>query len=744
MSRALRFAHRSTRRIVLLGLPLAVLLGTAAAIAHYSSTGSGSATASVGNLSAATISGPSSSGASITITWTQQAALLPSGPNSGITYTVQRKLNGGSYAPIGSGPCSGSRPYGTGSCTDTVSASGTYTYQVFATFNGWTAASNELSVMATLDTTPPTTMLTFPVDGGSYNTARWAGGCNVSPLFVTNAICGTASDPSGLANVKVAIENGAMKYWDGSGFTQSSPDFIAATGTTSWYYGFAPPVDGSYTVLVQATDGVGNTTLPGSETTASFTDDTAAPSSTLTFPTTSGPFNATGWNAGASSKIAGTASDPGPGSGLANVKVSIQKVSGNYWNGSSFGSAGEQLITASGTGSWTLAFAASNFATTGGGDGSYTVRVYATDNAGNTQATATGRTFTYDNTAPTAGVTFPAASGIYNASGWTNGATTPCGTSGTICGQTTDATSGISGASSIALTITRSSNNTTWNGTSFASGTNAVQPTTYSSGTGLWTYTFSSGNFPADGTYSVAVNATDAAGNASSTSTNTFTSDNTAPVLTLTKLNGATQTFPYYTNAAVTSIGGACGTASGDSATVNWSVTGGATESGSTSCSSGSWSVTLPTQLSAEGAYTVSATQSDTAGNTGSSGNQSIVIDKTAPSPTLNSFTNNATNSQTPTFAGTAGNQAADSSHSADSNTVTVYVCSGTQASCGASGPSLVETRTATRSGTTWSIAATTLIANATYTAQAAQSDGAANTGTSSVNTFVVDTTALR
>ena len=67
---------------------------------------------------------------------------------------------------------------------------------------------------------------------------------------------------------------------------------------------------------------------------------------------------------------------------------------------------------------------------------------------------------TVDNTAPTMSVTFPANNGNYNASGWT----------GTITGTATDATSGISGASSISLTITQSSSGKTWNGMSFARG----------------------------------------------------------------------------------------------------------------------------------------------------------------------------------------------------------------------------------------------------------------------------------
>ena len=110
-----------------------------------------------------------------------------------------------------------------------------------------------------------------------------------------------------------------------------------------------------------------------------------------------------------------------------------------------------------------------------------------------------------------------------------------------------------------------------------------------------------------------------------------YTVDRTAPTVTLTKVNGATVAFPYTTGATVTSVGGACGTVSGDVATVSWSVTGGSTQSGSTSCSGGSWMATLTVPLTTSGVYALTATQSDTALNVGSSGAKSVTIDKTGP-----------------------------------------------------------------------------------------------------------------
>ena len=123
-------------------------------------------------------------------------------------------------------------------------------------------------------------------------------------------------------------------------------------------------------------------------------------------------------------------------------------------------------------------------------------------------------------------MTFPAAGGNYNVGGWTTGAP--------IAGTATDATSGISGAGSIHLTITQTAGGFTWNGSSFVSGAHMVNPTTYNTGTGAWTYTFPNTNFPADGSYSVAVTATDAAGNTSAASTNNFKYDTAPPAVAVT------------------------------------------------------------------------------------------------------------------------------------------------------------------------------------------------------------------
>ena len=145
----------------------------------------------------------------------------------------------------------------------------------------------------------------------------------------------------------------------------------------------------SKTWTVTVTDLAGNTFTSTSQT---VTLDNTAPTVAVTFPTSS---YSGGWLAGcgtaSTADICGTASDAT--SGLANVQVSIRQASGSalYWNPatSSFSSASEVLMPATGTSSWSLAAAAAWFTNLS----PYTIRAVATDAASNTGTTSTTFTF---------------------------------------------------------------------------------------------------------------------------------------------------------------------------------------------------------------------------------------------------------------------------------------------------------------------------------------------------------------
>ena len=140
------------------------------------------------------------------------------------------------------------------------------------TVDGAGNTSAGTSTTWTVDATPPTAALAFPMTG-SYSSSGWAAGCSTA---TTGDICGTASDVgSGLSQVAISVRRtGTNSYWDGTSFAAASETWLGATGTASWSYAFAGgnfPADGTYTVRWRATDAAGNTTTGGVDLTLDTT-----------------------------------------------------------------------------------------------------------------------------------------------------------------------------------------------------------------------------------------------------------------------------------------------------------------------------------------------------------------------------------------------------------------------------------------------------------------------------------------
>ena len=141
--------------------------------------------------------------------------------------------------------------------------------------------------------------------------------------------------------------------------------------------------------------------------------------------------------------------------------------------------------------------------------------------------------------------------------------------------------------------------------------------------------------------------------------------------------------------------------------------------------------VVLLAALLAAAAAVQSSQATFTASKT-NSGSSFVTASKFPPTVTLTAPANGSfTNDTTPLITGTADNATGDAS------TVTAKIYSGT----GTTG-TLVQTKTGSRSGTSYSFALTTALAQGTYTAVVTQTDTSSNTGTSNANTFTVDTTA--
>jgi hypothetical protein len=131
----------------------------------------------------------------------------------------------------------------------------------------------------------------------------------------------------------------------------------------------------------------------------------------------------------------------------------------------------------------------------------------------------------------------------------------------------------------------------------------------------------------AEGAHIFSVYATDTAGNQSSVVTHNWTVDTVAPVVTITTPSASSTVVPVGSLSSF-SIGGSC---SENGASVTVAGLSGITAA----CSGGSWSTNLNLTALTDGSYSLSASQTDAAGNVGASASKTIVKDATAPTITL-------------------------------------------------------------------------------------------------------------
>lgn len=342
-------------------------VATAAVVwALWTTGGTGTASGTVGTLAAPTNVSGTPVSSTVTVTWTGSTA-----PDAGLVegYYVQRRFGTTTVDACGSSP-STLLPAAPTACVETEVPNGTYTYDVTAVFRSWTATGTSPPVTVLDDTVPPTLTVAFPADGGLYGSARWnAGGGSCS-----SAVCGTASDAgAGVDNVEVSIRQGSGNYWNASTSSFSSPVELlrTATGTTSWSLPFPASnfaTDASYTVRVVATDAATNATVESRtfsyENTAPVTTDDSA-SIGNAWKTTAQTVTLT----------------PGDGSG-SGVAATYYTTDGSTPTTGS--SEGRSIALTS--------------------DGTYTVKYFSVDNAGNQESVKTaGTQIRIDKTAPTGG-----------------------------------------------------------------------------------------------------------------------------------------------------------------------------------------------------------------------------------------------------------------------------------------------------------------------------------------------------
>ena len=229
-----------------------------------------------------------------------------------------------------------------------------------------------------------------------------------------------------------------------------------------------------------------------------------------------------------------------------------------------------------------------SFDTTGVADGLYDLRVTTTDNAGNASTSAT-ITIRVDNTAPTGGVTAPAA--------------------------------GANVRGTIALTS---------NSADAGSGVATVQFQRSPAGAGTWTNQAPSFDTTgvADGLYDLRVTTTDNAGNASTSATITIRVDNTLPTGSITApVNGAEIGVPPVTLTSDSADAGGSGVAT---VVFERSPAG----AGSWTATAANWNTATGPDAVADGSYDLRVTTTDNAGNVFTSAVITVLVDHTAPTTT--------------------------------------------------------------------------------------------------------------
>ncbi len=486
--------------------------------------------------------------------------------------------------------------------------------------------SSEATISFTIDTTAPAEATGVEVDNNLGSTE-----VPITDGSSTNDATPVISGGAGSA------EAGATVTVYDNGTTVLGTVTVAADG--SWSLTTPTLTDGDHSLSTVVTDAAGNNSV--ATTPIAFTVDTTAPAAV----------NIVALNndtSGTAVAIAagGITNDSTPvltGTAEANSTITI--------------SDGDTIVgttTADATGAWSY--------TTSLTDGAHSLTATATDAAGNTSVASTAFVVTVDTIAPT--VTDLA---LTNDSG-----TTPVAIpDGSL---TNDNTPVLSGSAEAGSTIT------------ITDETGSATLTVGASGT--WTYT------PAtpltDGTHTLSVTATDAAGNVSAPATISLDVDATPPAaatgLILSTDNGTpvvTDTTGSSTSDSTPILSGAA--TAGD--TVN--IYNGTTLLGTTTVGSdGQWTLTLP-QL-ADNTYTLSAQVQDAAGNVSTATDITVTVDTALPAeatllvynndgttevPILNNAT---TNDNTPLVNGTATAGDLVTIYDADNNVLATIVASDT------------------------------------------------------------------
>jgi len=521
-----------------------------------------------------------------------------------------------------------------------------------------------------------------------------------------NLIAGSGTTTLGGVSVDWAYDdNRVLTLSRNGGGTFSSAD-VQAIELALQFQTTAGAKQGARTFGITHLDAAGNISAESVETINVDTQGPTAPTVDLATNVSSG--GATSTEAVQSSGVVTVTAESGSA-----VAVTFTDVSGHTVTKTLTGTGSAQAVTLTsadlGTGTNKLL------------DGTITVSAVATDGAGNASNAGTA-TFTLDTAAPTA-PTLALGTGV--SSGATSAEAVQAG--GVV---TVNAESG----STVAVTFKDSNNNTVTKTVTGTGASQAVALTATDLGTGT--------NKLLDGNITVSAVATDAAGNASTLGTTTFTLDTKAPTVPTVNLvaniaNGASATEAVQPSGVVNvsaEVGSTIAVTFKDSS--NNTVTKTITATGLTQA------VTLSStevgQLQ-NGTITVSAVATDAAGNTSNAGTSTFTLDTAAPTAPTLALGTGVSGGASSAEATQAGGVVTLNAESGSSVLVTFTDASGntvTKTVTGTGAPQAV-TLTSTDVGT-----GTGKLQNGTITVSAVATDAAGNASNAGTTTFSLDTVA--
>jgi hypothetical protein len=636
--------------------------------------------------------------------------------------------NAGSWTDIGSADTSS--PFSVDLDT-TLLTDGLYDVRVVTTDDAGRTHTSAL-VTFRVDNTPPTVTptVTGTLGTNAWYTSdvqvSWATSDSGSGIDTTNG-CSTTnvtSDTTGTTFTCTATDNAGNSTShpltikrDATNPSVSAADVTGTVGNNGWY---TSDVQVTWSAPTDATSGIATTTgcspsnqnvdTTGTTFTCSATDNagnTDSKSATIKRDAA----NPTGGSITASGSAVDSYSTTGT--------VSLSKT--NYTDATS-GIASNTFTRAHATlsGNNCGSFTGSDPVTISGGNdadtlatGCYRYTLTGTDNAGNNASTQSAIVKVDTSPPSTPGLSFSTSgSGVFYP-----------GSGSTIYFRPS--------ASSVSFTVSASSTD----GDSGIGSYNfpSVSAWTLGAGTSSRTYAYTSSGTTQPNR---SLTTTNNAGGTSGAATFDVTADSTAPSVSGTAIadqNTTTggsihQGASYYVYANVSESGSGLNTVTANVGNITTGATAVALSTGG-----GPWTIsgtsyayrsalqTANAVLTA-GSKSFTVTGTDNVANSGSLSG-SVTVDNTAPTVTLTAPANSSfTNDTTPTFTGACSN---------GDGIVTVTI---------KQGGSTVQTLTPACSAGSYSVDASTLGQN-TYTAQAVQTDAALNTGSSSTNTFTVDTT---